>query len=485
MAYVCYYELSMKRLAAFTLIILSVTMFTQPAAADTEACDQNLRTIPSEAVTVKAAGTYRVYVKLSLPGQTATITTYVGESCTLVGQAAANGDTWTEVGSAVLNADTSPSFEISGDIPGNNDAAAKPQLMLVPEQAPCTPNSYCDTTISDTHAYLTPIALTTSSSGLGVLEIMDPATDKVAKVEYYTDGQLMYATPGLQPFNLSYTDYYQQRIARVIVYTSGQRAVLEATVPAHADNLLNFAMRSYVRHSTLIIAAAITLGLIAILYTIHRISLHIDTRNYYNYTHGLGQHTPSKLETKVQAIAQNGTYQTIRLVVVITSIVVTLIISVNTFVLSPYKVDGTSMYATLQNGQLLAVNKLPVTLNRQFKPSRGQVIIFHPNYGNLAYSDLRVDNLLVKRIVALPGERITSNGGKLTVYNAAHPSGYVLEDTEPWGKKVTVQPEDSPFDFTLSDNQIFVAGDNRPDSIDSRINGVLPLSEVIGVVIGY
>ena len=143
------------------------------------------------------------------------------------------------------------------------------------------------------------------------------------------------------------------------------------------------------------------------------------------------------------------------------------------------------MDATLKNGQLLAVNKLPVTLDRQFKPKRGQVIIYHPNYGNLAYSDLRVDNLLVKRIVGLPGERITLEGGMLTVYNATHPSGYTLEDSEPWGSKVTINASDAPFGITLSDNQIFVAGDNRPDSIDSRINGAVPLSEVVGVVVGY
>jgi signal peptidase I len=166
------------------------------------------------------------------------------------------------------------------------------------------------------------------------------------------------------------------------------------------------------------------------------------------------------------------------------SVVVAIIIT-NSFIVAPYKVDGTSMKGTLANGQLVAVNKLPVTLNRQFLPTRGEVIIFHPNYGNIIYSDLRVDNLLVKRIAGLPGERIVSFDGKLKVYNSTHPNGYILEDEEPWGKHVTIKKEDAPFDITLGNDQIFVAGDNRPDSIDSRINGALPLSEVLGVVIGY
>lgn len=482
---VCYYELSMKRyiILAFALIITS--LYAQPVAADTDMCNQGTPTIPSEVVTPKTPGTFTAYVKLGLSGQTATINAYVGESCTHIGQAAANGTTWSKVGTLTVNADSAPSFEISGDIPGDNDAAAKPQLMLVPVEAPCAPSVYCDTTIGGAPAYLTPVALTTSSSGLSVLEIIAQTTDQISKVEYYTDGQLMYTLPDLQPYDLSYTDYYQQRIARVIVYASGQRAVLEDKVPAHADNLINFAIRTYVRHSTLVITVSVVLGVIIILYTIHRISLGIDKRNYYDYAHGLSQHTPNAFEKKVQAITQNETYQTVQLIIVITSLVATCIVATNSFIISPYKVDGTSMYATLQDGQLLAVNKLPITVNQQFKPARGQVIIFHPNYGNLAYSDLRVDSLLVKRIVALPGERITSQDGKLTVYNAAHPSGYALEATESWGNKVTLESADAPFDITLGNDQIFVAGDNRPDSIDSRINGALPLSEVVGVVIGY
>ena len=367
-----------------------------------------------------------------------------------------------------------------------SDAAARPQVLLTPTNPPCSLNKRCDTTIDSSAAYLEPAVLTTSSSGLIVQQVFDPAKDTVKEVRYYADGQLMHTTPTLKPFNFSYADYYQQKIARVVVYASKQRAVLESTVPSsYMDNVPSATLRFFIRHSTLLIAVGIGLLFCALIITARKIARHYEDTSYYNYAHGLGRRGLTPFEANFKTIVRNPTFRIISTGVVVLVIVTSSIVTANVFAVAPHRVDGVSMFATLQNGQLMMINKLRVSLNRQFKPTRGQVIIYHPNYGNLAYSDLRVDNILVKRVIGLPGERVVSESGKLKVFNAEHPTGYYAEDTEVWGKKVTLQPADEPFDIQLTNDQIFVAGDNRPHSIDSRINGALPLSEVIGVVVGY
>lgn len=474
----------MKHTFIVALISASI-VFSLPVAADSDQCGQGPQSILSES-TSALSGDYTIYAKLSLPGQNAAITAYsVTENCNMIGSGAANGDTWTKVGSASFNNAAAVSFEIDGDIPGNNEAAAKPKLLMVPATMPCIPNVTCGTTVDGLKAYLNPIELATSTSGLVIEKIIDPATDMISRVEYYTNGQLMYTTHDLRPFDTAFADYYQQSIARVVVYTSGQRAVIEDSVGGYADTLLHFAARTFVRHSTLIITIAITIILWLFIFVARTIVRKIERQQYYNYAHGLGRHELTPWESKISAIVQNSKVRNTTNILLVTSAILVTIVITNSFIIAPYKVDGTSMKGTLNNDQVLAVNKLPVSLTKQFLPTRGQVIIFHPNYGNLGYSDLRVDNLLVKRIVGLPGERVVSVGGKLKIYNATDPSGYIVEDTENWGSHVTIEPSDAPFDITLANDEIFVAGDNRPDSIDSRINGVLPLSEVVGVVIGY
>ncbi len=476
-------KLSAAILTAITLLML------QPghAGAQSDTCGTDQPAI-SESITTDA-GTYTVYVKMSLPGQESDVTAYsVVDSCKIIGSVHANGNTWSKLGGIAITAGAGTSFELDGESLGANDAAAKPQLLLVPAVAPlpCTPAVTCDTNIEGNKAYLNPVSLTTSSSGLQVQKITSPSTDTIKEVQYYTDGQLMYTTKALEPFNLAYADYFQQKIARVIVYNSKQRAVLQDTVPVgYTDTVQNAAFRIILRHSTLLTVIGFGLLLALLIIIARAIARHYEELSYFNYAHGLGRRELTLFQANFKAIVRNPTFTLISTGVITLILISTTIVLTNVFVVAPYRVDGTSMYATLQDKQLMAINKLPVTLNHQFKPTRGQVIVFHPNYGNLAYSDLRVDNILVKRIVGLPGERVVSHAGKLTIYNAENPNGYNIESTEPWGPKVTLQPADEPFDIQLANDQVFVAGDNRPHSVDSRINGALPLSEVIGVVVGY
>jgi len=153
------------------------------------------------------------------------------------------------------------------------------------------------------------------------------------------------------------------------------------------------------------------------------------------------------------------------------------------FVFQSYQVDGPSMETTLQNNDRLIVWKLPRTWARlthhQYVPNRGDVIIFtEPGLGN--YNEPDGSKQLVKRVIGLPGDKVVISNGVITIYNTAHPNGFEPDSTMPYGANGHIPTTDNDGTFILSSNQLFVCGDNRPNSLDSRIFGPITTDQVVG-----
>lgn len=154
----------------------------------------------------------------------------------------------------------------------------------------------------------------------------------------------------------------------------------------------------------------------------------------------------------------------------------------NNFVFQMYVVNGPSMEATLQTGDRLLVNKLPIAFahsrGQQYLPPRGSLIVFE----NPLLELQKDEAFIVKRVVGLPGERVVVKEGAVTVFNTQHPSGFKPDKTFDMAPKFT----DGNVDITVPDDEIFVIGDNRrgPLSFDSR-NGLstIPLRLVQGQVV--
>jgi signal peptidase I len=145
------------------------------------------------------------------------------------------------------------------------------------------------------------------------------------------------------------------------------------------------------------------------------------------------------------------------------------------FVFQSYEVDGPSMETTLQNRDRLIVLKLPKTIakitRKQYVPKRADIIIFNLDEGSLGKRQL------IKRVIALPGERITIKNSRVTVYNDENPKGF-NPDGAPYGSVITYTSGD--IDLVVPEGSIFVCGDNRPNSSDSRAFGPVPLKDVVG-----
>jgi signal peptidase I len=88
---------------------------------------------------------------------------------------------------------------------------------------------------------------------------------------------------------------------------------------------------------------------------------------------------------------------------------------------------------------------------------------------------------LIKRVIGLPGERVVVKNNQVTVYNDEHPQGFHPDKDLPYGKVI---PETSgDIDTIISKNHVYVLGDNRPNSLDSRAFGEIESKNIVGKLV--
>jgi len=144
-----------------------------------------------------------------------------------------------------------------------------------------------------------------------------------------------------------------------------------------------------------------------------------------------------------------------------------IIVPIRYFLIQPFYVKGASMEPNFYDHEYLIIDEISY---RFHEPERGDIVVFrYPN-------DPR--QFFIKRIVALPGERVKISGGKVTLYDAEHPEGRLLDESTYLGQAFTAGEKD----ITLTGDEYFLMGDNRAASLDSRIFGPVPGSFVVGRV---
>lgn len=156
-----------------------------------------------------------------------------------------------------------------------------------------------------------------------------------------------------------------------------------------------------------------------------------------------------------------------------------------TFVFRSYQVEGPSMLPTLENNDRLIIWKFPRTWAKvtgdTYIPNRGDVIVFIER--GLVAPDGSTKQL-IKRVIGLPGDRVVIDDGMVTIYNAGHPEGFSPDTTMEYGKDIDlVSKSTENVDETVDENEIYVMGDNRNNSLDSRVFGPLPVEDVVGKLV--
>lgn len=158
-------------------------------------------------------------------------------------------------------------------------------------------------------------------------------------------------------------------------------------------------------------------------------------------------------------------------------------LTLTAFVFQSYEVDGPSMETTLQNHDRLIVVKVPRTISRithhPYVPQRGDIVIFS-KVEDFDFNGTQ-ERQLIKRVIGLPGDRVVVKDNVLTVYNKEHPGGFQPDRTMAYGKVITTTT--GSIDITVPANQVFVCGDNRTNSLDSRSFGPVPVNAIVGKLV--
>lgn len=168
------------------------------------------------------------------------------------------------------------------------------------------------------------------------------------------------------------------------------------------------------------------------------------------------------------------------IVEIVTTIVlaVVLYVVIQTFVVQTYRVEMNSMETTLLPNQHLLIDKLTPRFNTY---SRGDIVVFHPpisQRGDIAttcatgkYDD--TDTPFIKRVIGVGGDTVQVKSGSVFI------NGIKLDEpyTNPDGN---TQPLTDVTAWTVPDGCLFVMGDHRVKSQDSREFGMVKSSEVIG-----
>lgn len=149
-----------------------------------------------------------------------------------------------------------------------------------------------------------------------------------------------------------------------------------------------------------------------------------------------------------------------------------------TSVFQVYEVDGQSMESTLHDNDRLVVLKVPRTwasiTGGNYIPDRYNIIVFN----QIGQQDFYGERQLIKRVVGLPGDRVVISKGIVKVYNDEHSQGYNVDKQGP--EQAATENTSGNVDITVPDNEVFVLGDNRQNSSDSRVFGTVPVDQIVG-----
>ena len=141
-------------------------------------------------------------------------------------------------------------------------------------------------------------------------------------------------------------------------------------------------------------------------------------------------------------------------------IVIALLIS---FLIKPIIVKGSSMYPTLENDDYLIISKQAYKIG---EPERGDIVVFPHEEG---YGD---DPLYIKRVIALPGDHLEIEDGKVYINGNLQQEEYINGDFT-----------EGDIDYVIPEDEIYVMGDNRGNSSDSRVFGTVDIEDVTGEVL--
>jgi signal peptidase I len=163
-------------------------------------------------------------------------------------------------------------------------------------------------------------------------------------------------------------------------------------------------------------------------------------------------------------------------IVVVVAVVIALLL--RTFVIATYSIPSGSMEPTLQVGDRIVVDKLSYHLHGV---DRADIVVFStPPLEHCAGPPV---SDLVKRVIGLPGETISLSDGRVYINGKLLPEPWLPVATQ---NQTFAGPSAAPYSlhhaYRIPSNDVYVMGDNRTESCDSRYWGPIAKSSIVGKV---
>ena len=143
---------------------------------------------------------------------------------------------------------------------------------------------------------------------------------------------------------------------------------------------------------------------------------------------------------------------------------VAIVLPIRLYVAQPFVVSGASMVPSFESGHYLIIDELSYRFEN---PKRGEVIVFR--------FPLQESKFLIKRVAGLPEETIEIKGNEITIKNDWYPEGFQWQQGD-----INPGRDTDNLTVTLGKDEYFVLGDNRGESADSRMWGVLNREFIVG-----
>lgn len=134
-------------------------------------------------------------------------------------------------------------------------------------------------------------------------------------------------------------------------------------------------------------------------------------------------------------------------------LIIIVILLIRTYIVTPIRVNGTSMYPTLKQNEIMILNKIVLKSGID----RFDIVVVKTD-----------NNRIIKRVIGLPGESVMYEDGKLYINGKYVEDSYSLSKTKDFDNIV------------LKEDEYFVLGDNREVSKDSRMIGPIKKEQILG-----
>ena len=146
---------------------------------------------------------------------------------------------------------------------------------------------------------------------------------------------------------------------------------------------------------------------------------------------------------------------------------------IRTFVVEPFVVPTGSMEDTIEIGDQILAQKVSLELGQPVK--QGDIVVFHNPDGTSEH------DVLVKRVIATAGQTVDLQDGKVVVDGQALDEDYTAGMS--WPLSVQAPGAQVSYPYTVPDGCVWVMGDNRENSADSRYFGPVDRSDLMAVAL--